>query len=241
MAIAYHKKLDKDTEFAIWKIEESPEDLCAQLQLSADENKVLESLSNGRRNLHWLSTRVLLRQLLNTNEYIDCQVDEHGKPYLPNSPYHISFSHSFDYAAVMISKNQPVGIDIEIIKNKIERVAGKFLMPSEIDFIQKEHAIEHLYICWCAKEAIYKLQGKRNVSFKDHIRLNPFSYSPKGAFSANLITEQECKSFDVQFEKFENYMIGYVAGCNEIMNPIAEVADIHTHETCMSLPLTKPR
>ncbi len=215
MALAYHKKLDESTEFAIWKIEESAEELYAQLQLREHEEKVLGGLNNGKRNLHWLSTRVLLRQLLNTDDYIDCQVDEHGKPYLPDSPYHISFSHSYDYAAVMISKDKPVGIDIEIIKTKIERVEDKFLIKEEINFLDEKHKIEHLYICWCAKEAIYKLQGKRNVSFKDDIRLHKFSYAPAGNFQAFLESEHVCKKFDVYFERFENYMLGYVAGCTD--------------------------
>ena len=218
MALSYHKQLDETTEFAIWRIEESAEELCAQLLLKPHENKVLEGLNNGKRNLHWLSTRVLLRQLLDTDEYIDCQIDEHGKPYLPSLPYHISFSHSFDYAAVMISKDKPVGIDIEIIKEKIERVVEKFLVKEEISFIDNSKRIEHLYVCWCAKEAVYKLQGKRNVSFKDHIRLQPFAFSESGSFQAILEADQVCKTFEVGFERFQNYMIGYVAGCAEADN-----------------------
>ena len=118
----------------------------------------------------------------------------------------------------MISKDKPVGIDIEIVKSKIERVARKFLQDEELNFIDPDNRIEHLYICWCAKEAIYKLQGKRNVSFKDHIHLHPFSHSESGVLPASLQTDQECKSFEVYFEKFENYMIGYVACCEEIEN-----------------------
>ena len=224
MALAYHKKLDDSTEFAIWKIEESAEELYTQLQLREHEQKVIDGLNNGKRNLHWLSTRVLLRKLLNTSEYINCEADEHGKPFLTNSPYHISFSHSFDYAAVIISKDKPVGIDIEIIKNKIERVANKFLVKEEIDFIDTQNKIEHLYICWCAKEAIYKLQGKRNVSFKDHIRLKAFSYQEEGSFEATLTADQECKTFDVFYERFENYMIGYVAGCTELEQTLSTIS-----------------
>lgn len=212
MAIVYYKKLDDDTEFAIWKIEETAEELYAQLQLRDHEEKVLDGLNNGKRNLHWLSTRVLLRQLLNTDHYIDCQTDEHGKPYLPETPHHISFSHSSDYAAVIISKSKPVGIDIEVIREKIERVTNKFLSQPEVDFISDTDRIEHLYVCWCAKEAIYKLQGKRNISFKDNIKLQPFTYQSTGTFEANLETEHEHKTFEVHFEKFENYMIAYVAG-----------------------------
>ena len=212
MALAYHKRLDAKTSFAIWRIEESAEDLYNQLQLKEHETDFLSTLNNGKRNLHWLSTRALLRSMLNTDRYIDCLVDEHGKPYLANFPHHISLSHSYDYAAVMISEDKPVGIDIELIKGKIERVAKKFMSSAELGFIDPSNRIEHLYICWCAKEAIYKLQGKRNVSFIDNIELKPFGFSDNGRFEAALNLEGQTQTFQVDFEKFQNYMIGSVAG-----------------------------
>src|SRR5690606_35147540 len=139
-------------------------------------------------------------KMLNTSDYIDCQVDEHGKPYLLNFPHHISLSHSYDYAAVMVSEDRLVGIDIEIIKDKIERVAKKFLSPEELDFIDPQHAIEHLYICWCAKESVYKLYGKNNVSFLNNIRLTPFHWAESGTFKASLNLKDEHREYDVQFE-----------------------------------------
>ncbi|MEJ7777988.1 MAG: 4'-phosphopantetheinyl transferase superfamily protein [Daejeonella sp.] len=210
MALVYHKEIDRLTSFAIWKIEESADELFAQLQLKDHEISYLDSLVNGKRNLHWLSTRVLLRRMMHTDDYIDCQVDENGKPYLTNFPHHISLSHSFDYAAVMISKDKAVGIDIELIKGKIERIAHKFMNEDELSFIESNR-IEHLYVCWCAKEAIYKLHGKRNISFLDHIRLKPFEYSGSGSFGASLDTASELSNFTVYYDKFDGYMIGYVS------------------------------
>lgn len=214
MALAYQKNIDPNTSFALWKIEEPAEELIAQLQLRAHERGYLDTLINGKRNLHWLGTRALLRTMLNTSSYIDCQIDEHGKPYLVNFPHFISLSHSFDYAAVMISKTRPVGIDIELIKDKIERIAHKFMSEDELAFIDPGHRTEHLYISWCAKEAIYKLQGKKNVSFLDNIRLNAFDYRLNGSFRASLELENSSKNFEVHFEKMEGYMIGYVADDN---------------------------
>lgn len=214
MALAYFKLYDERTSLAIWKIEETAEELYKQLQLKDHELQYLERLNNGKRSLHWLSTRVLLRKMLNTREYIDCQVDEHGKPYLVNSPYYISLSHSFDYAAVMISEEFPVGIDIELIKDKIGRVAAKFMNPAELAFIDKEQSIEHLYACWCAKEAIYKLQGKRNVSFLENIHIAPFQYAGAGSFPVSLDLKHDEQKFTVHYEKFNDYMVGYAAGGN---------------------------
>ncbi len=212
MALAYCKETDKFTSYAIWKIEETAEELLAQLQLKEHEKSYLETLNKGKRNLHWLSTRVLLRKMMNTGQYIDCRVDEHGKPYLTNFPHHISLSHSHNYAAVMLSENRPVGIDIELINTKIERVAPKFMNTNELAFIDPDHKIEHLYICWCAKEAIYKVHGKKGVSFLDHIKLSPFLYHTEGKFEAVLEIENDLKKYTVNYQKFEEYMVGYVAG-----------------------------
>jgi 4'-phosphopantetheinyl transferase len=184
----------------------------AQLQLKEHEKAYLETLNNSKRNLHWLSTRVLLRSMMNTEQYIDCRVDEHGKPYLTNFPHHISLSHSYDYAAVMVSENQSVGIDIELIKDKIERVAHKFMNEDELAFISKENRTEHLYICWCAKEAVYKLQGKNGVSFRDHIKLTPFTYHTNGDLKVQHEAGNSIEKYTVSYHKFDGYMVGYANG-----------------------------
>lgn len=211
MALAYHKKIDSTTAFAIWKIEESADELLAQLQLKEHEKSYLDSLISDKRNIHWLSTRVLLRKMMNTNEYIDCQVDESGKPYLTNFPHFISISHSYDYAAVMVSENKAVGIDIELIKDKIERIANKFMSPKELEFINDKNKIEQLYVCWCAKEAIYKLHGKKNVSFIENIELYPFEFEGEGSFASKLNVGSIQKDFKVYYEQFDGYMVGYVS------------------------------
>ena len=216
MALAYLKQVDEKTAFGIWKIEETAEDLYSRLQLKAKETAFTDGLNKGKRYLHWLSTRVLLRQMLNTNEYIDCEADEHGKPYLLNFPHKISLSHSFDYAAVMVSEDKPVGIDIEFMKRKVERIAHKFLVDEELEFIDPAHRVEHLYVSWCAKEAVYKLQGKRNVSFRENIRLQPFELKKEGKFEAILNTESDHQLFEVHYEAFDGYMIGYAAGYKNI-------------------------
>lgn len=212
MAIAYRQRIDDDTEFALWRIEEEATDLYSQLQLNQQEKDFVESLSNGKRHLHWLGTRVLLRKMLHTDEYIDCKVDEHGKPYLVNLPYHISLSHSFDYAAVMISKTHKVGIDIEQIKQKVERIANKFMRKEELKFIGGPQKIEQLYVCWCAKEAVYKCNGQKEVSFADNIFLEPFQFEHHGVVNAQLIKKDTTIDYTVGYLQYEDYMIGYVKG-----------------------------
>jgi 4'-phosphopantetheinyl transferase len=211
MAIAYRQQVDDDTEFAIWKIEEEPEELYKQLQLDDGEKAYYEQLKAGKRNLHWLGTRVLLRKMLKTDEYIDCKVDAHGKPYLVSLPYHISLSHSFDYAAVMIGKD-PVGIDIEQVKEKVERIAHKFMRAEELVFISDQHRIPQLYVCWCAKEAVYKCFGQKEVSFLENILLEPFNFEGHGLVDAHLVKDDVNLNYEVNYMQYHDYMVGYVKG-----------------------------
>lgn len=209
MALVYLRELNEQTKFAIWKIEESADELLSKLQLSDAEKEKLNNLAKGKRTLHWLATRVLLRYLLHTDEYIHCPSDANGKPFLPDYPYKISLTHSFDYAGVMLSKQGECGMDLEIIKDKVVRIKEKFLKKEELDFIHPDNEVEQLYACWCAKEAVYKLQGNRGVSFLDNMTIQPFHYKAQGVMTMSLLKDGVTRIFQVYYEKFQNYMLGY--------------------------------
>ena len=211
MPIVLNKKIDDQTVLAVWKIEETEEQLLSSLQLKQHELDIITSLSAGKRALHWLSTRVLLRTMLNTADYIDCQMDEHGKPYLVNSDTHISLSHSYDYASVIISKNKKVGVDIELIKMKIKSIKHKFL--SDVELAQKQIGdnTNGLYVCWCAKEAIYKWHGKKGLEFKQHIHVKPFKLKDEGSLQAIVELPEGTRELTVNyFKTADGYMLGYV-------------------------------
>lgn len=209
MGLVYLRELDTHTKFAIWKIEETEDFLVKKLQLDQIEQQKLQKLGKGKRTLHWLATRVLLRYLLNTNNYISCPSDENGKPYLPDYPYKISLTHSYEYAAVMLSSKGECGIDLEIVESKVVRIKEKFLKSSELAFISPEHEVEQLYACWCAKEAIYKLQGNKGVSFLNDMTIHPFNFKAQGVMTVDLNKNGKVSSFQVYYEKFMNYMLGY--------------------------------
>lgn len=211
MPIVFNRKIDDQTILAVWKIEETEEQLLASLQLKQHELDVIASLSNGKRALHWLGTRVLLRTMLNTADYIDCRMDDHGKPYLVNSDTHISLSHSYDYAAVIVGKDKKVGVDIELIKHKIKSIKHKFL--SDVELAQKQIGdnTDGLYVSWCAKEAIYKWHGKKGLEFKQHIHIKPFKLKKEGSLQALVDLPEGTRELTVSYFKTnDGYMLGYV-------------------------------
>lgn len=209
MPVIYKHEIDEQTTLAVWKIEEQEKELIAGLQLKQHELDFIASLNKGKRLLHWLSTRLLLRTLLDTSAYIDVRMDDHGKPFLADSPFHISLSHSYDYAAVMIGRTKSVGVDIELIKPKIQSIKQKFLSFTELAELNLE--TNSLYICWCAKEAIYKWYGRKGLEFRKHIRLLPFTPSDLGELQAVVTLPEGTKRVKVSYFKTEDgYMTGYI-------------------------------
>jgi 4'-phosphopantetheinyl transferase len=112
----------------------------------------------------------------------------------------------------MISKRRPVGIDIEQVNEKVERIARKFMRKEELAFIEDEHRIPQLYVCWCAKEAVYKCFGQKEVSFVNHILLDKFTFADHGVLGASLVKDGTNLKYKVGYLQYEDYMIGYVKG-----------------------------
>jgi len=207
----YHiKYLRNGSRLGIWKVEESIDELQSQLILNQEELDFFNNLKKGKRNLHWISGRVLLRNLLGTNEFIEVKEDEFGKPFLLNFDYEISITHSYDYAGVIISKNN-TGIDIEKIKKDLMFLTPKFLSLPEIKDLNTIDHIKQLYVYWCAKESLYKLYGKKDLSFKQNIIIKGFNFSTKGSIMAEIRKDNFHKEYEVNYEEFvPGYMLAYI-------------------------------
>lgn len=209
MPIIWSKKIDANGELALWHISENADELYSKLQLNEQEKQTYKSIQSAKRNLHWLGSRVLLRTLINTSLHIECQLDENNKPYLVNFPYEISISHSNDYAAVIIYKGKLVGIDVEKMSPKIERIAKRFLSDDELLSIGDKYRIEKLYVCWGVKESLFKLYGKGNLPFIGGIKIESFTFTStgKGKVQASIQKENYKQSFTVQYKQIDDYML----------------------------------
>ncbi|MEA3494985.1 MAG: 4'-phosphopantetheinyl transferase superfamily protein [Bacteroidota bacterium] len=210
MGVVLKRKEAFNTIIGVWKVEESIEKLRADLILTKGEEAFFQRLNKGKRNLHWLSSRVLLRDILNTKKFIDVKGDEHGKPHLINFDYELSITHSADYAAVIISKKK-VGIDIEQIKDVIKKISPKFMNEKELKEVKGKNLIKKLYVYWCTKESIYKLNGKSGLRFREDICLQSFDYNKNGGcITAKIVKKGQERNFKIHYEEFENYMFTYV-------------------------------
>jgi 4'-phosphopantetheinyl transferase len=212
MPVFLKKNISDAALLGVWEITESPEMLKQQIHLNEEEENLYNSFGNDTRRIHWLSYRVLLKELISEEEYSHIIYDKNGKPFLSFNSHHLSVSHSGKYSAVIVSKENQVGIDIEKIQPKIEKVISKFLTEKEIAQLGSGNLIEKFCTCWCAKEALYKLYGKRQLLFNENIRLLPFIFSERGSLSGEIVTKKFHKKYLLQFEKIDDYMLVYADG-----------------------------
>lgn len=169
--------------WGVWKIEESSETLLALLKNAEEYLPELDGIRTEHRRREWLASRVLLQELLGSPLRIAYHLN--GAPYLPDSPLHISISHTKGYAAVLLQNHPAAGIDIEYHSERVLKIRSRFMAPEEEAGIDKEHETEHLLLHWCAKETLFKMIGQEEVDFRKHLHVRPFRYAEEGSCTAH--------------------------------------------------------
>lgn len=206
------------TKILVWKITESFDDLSQSVVLNPQNQLRLQGMKSEMHQRAFLSVRKLLQEINHTD--FDLYYDAHGKPHLYGES-HISITHSHQFSAIIIS-DQPVGIDIELQREKIIRIADKFIADKELKRLQalnSEDFIQTLTVKWGAKEAIFKIQNEKGISFKNHISIQPFELTATQTL-AYLHFEGLLKEFVIYFESFENFSLVYAfeGGIEKIKN-----------------------
>lgn len=171
---------------ARWHIVEDEASLAALLGEEAPEN-----VTNPQKRLEWLAGRVLVKEGLKALNlpYRGIVKDAYGKPFPVGSDYQLSLSHSFPYAAVLLDAHQSVGIDLEQPKEKLLRIAPRMFHPTELADAGTD--LVKLCIYWCAKEALVKVYGKKDLTFAKSLLVAPFTRFSEGEIVGSIIVDNE--------------------------------------------------
>lgn len=197
---------DSHTQILVWKITESYHQLFSEVVLNMKNRERLNGMKSELHQRGFLSVRKLLQEA-GFND-LDLYYDEFGKPHLSDDKF-ISITHSHEFSAIIIS-DRPVGIDIELHREKIVRIADKFI-TAEVKYLtidDLEEYIQKLTVIWGTKEAIFKIQNEKGISFKEHISVLPFELD-RNKTTANLNFGAVQKQFDVYYEAVENFGLVY--------------------------------
>ncbi len=202
MPVIQLKKFD-DAHILIWEITESEYELIVDLPSTILTDQELEEAKIGQKKKEMLASRLAIRYLakeLNLN-FSGIKKDEYGKPYLVDSEWQMSLTHSENYIAVIMHPNKNVGIDIEKPNKKMWRILERLFSENEIRLIGED--LDRMSIFWSAKEALYKLYGKRGTDFRQNLLIDIDS---KGYFG-KIIMHDCKKEIRIFTEKVQDYIL----------------------------------
>jgi len=204
MNILFEKK-NTNSHILVTEVTENHETLFPKIknELSKIEVERYNKFKNKNRKTEWLGVRLTLKKML--GKYYEIKYNKYGNPYL-NYNKNISISHSNGIIGIMISDKTEIGIDVEILNDKILRTAHKFITTKEIEQFKEDEKLNKIYLNWCCKETLFKIKEKGGYDFKDNFKIldsNLENFGIKKAIISQNNTE-EYYSLNYQFTKYNN-------------------------------------
>jgi phosphopantetheinyl transferase len=185
----------------LWKITEDIEWFKGAVKLNLASQKRVNSMKSESHQKGFLAVRMLL-QHLGYNDF-DLEYDANGKPHLKDTKC-ISISHSHEFSAIAVSSN-PIGIDLEQMKEKTLKIASRFMDVSHLDNLSEAEKIKKATVIWGIKESVFKIKSKEGISFLNHIFENEFNLEDKKTI-AQLRFNSEIENFKIVFNSVEDYI-----------------------------------
>ena len=198
--------INDKTKIKLWKV------MIGELntkELNSDEKNLLKLKKNNILREQFLATRKVLA--LENSDY-KITYNNNGKPLL-NSKYNISISHSHEIAAVAISDNSKIGLDVQLKESKIVNIQNKFLNKYEKSNIGDDPTVDILTMVWTSKESIYKAVGLKGISFSKNIKIDKVIEKDKIGIGYYINGTEKVK-FDLKFFYVDEYTI-----CFAYQNP----------------------
>lgn len=194
-----------NTAVYVWEITESEAWLRTDIKLSENSINRLLTMSSELHRRGFLSIRHLLHEAGYTDD--DLYYSKNGKPYLKDGR-NISITHSFTFTAIVIS-DLPTGIDIEKQREKIQRIAIKFIGHESEYLDDIEDPTRDLTVIWGAKESMYKLYGRKGLGFKANCKVDRFDIG-QATIACSLDYKEDQLNFDGYFLELKGFTMVYI-------------------------------
>ena len=195
-------KPNDNTIVGIWKITETIDELSKLVTLSSKSRELLKTRKSSIHKLQFLSVRAILIELGYADDNLSYQ---DNAPILDDSKK-ISISHSNLFSCVIIS-DLKVGIDVQEINHKINKIAKKFI-GYETSYLDLDD-FKRMTIIWNIKESIYKIANIIGLDYKTHLLVVPFNLCDNFTY-AWLIYKNLKERYASYFFTIENYSFAYL-------------------------------
>lgn len=210
MPLVYQQNINLTTKLGVWHIAEEKDFFLQQVPLQ-------RQITHPNKQLQHLAGRYLLKELYPDFPYKLIRIADTRKPFLENEAYHFSISHCGHYAAVMVSSTQRVGVDIEMVTQKVASVKHKFLSANEQAMIE---GIENssftllndslLTAAWSIKESLYKWYGDGEVDFKEHLHIDEIILTDNAGIAHCTVLKNSPIILQVHLLFFDSNCISWV-------------------------------
>ena len=158
------------TTLWVWELLESDYQIAESLNCISAIDGIHFKKRHDRLSFGW---QFVLQSVLG-QQYLGVYKDVQGKPFLLNSKLQLSVAHTRQIIVCALHQSKKIGVDIEACSPKISRVKHKFMSTVELSTFDKEVDLTQV---WCAKEAMFKLNGEHGISFKQDILVKQISAS----------------------------------------------------------------
>lgn len=195
-------RLSSNAVLGLWHLTEPPAGLWRALPQAPAYAALVPITADVTRQAQWLAGRVLIHVLLaelrvSPPAGLVVHNDATGRPWLAGAApgVVVSLSHSGAWVAAVVAVGGRVGVDVEMIRDKAFRLAGRFLGAEEWAAAQAvtgpvPAAVEgHYTRLWSAKETLYKLAARRGISFKKQLLLDASAPQETGEITATLVLD----------------------------------------------------
>lgn len=229
MPLLFTRHLSSTASFAVWQIAEPEAHFREGLPLAEAEEQELALLKTPLRRLEWLAGRWVLHLLTGATIRLPLAKDAFSKPFFPeNRSLACSLSHSHGLVGALLVNHRPpgpspegrgdatpfpsgegpgVGCDLQVLVEKMIRLAPKFLGTQEAVFVAQHPEAEqfdltHLY--WTAKESLYKAYGLKELDFRLHLHVENLAWNGRqGQATGRVEKENVHLNYRLEFEKME--------------------------------------
>jgi phosphopantetheinyl transferase len=204
MPLVYQQNINLYTKLGVWHITEAEIFFLQKVQ-------VQRSITHLNKRLQHLAGRYLLQDLFPNFPHHLILVAETRKPFLTDDPFHFSISHCNSYAAAIVSTQNRVGVDVEVVSEKPVLLQHKFLSLSECLLVEKILAnhpslsLAQLITCtWSIKEALFKWYGAGGIDFKQHLVISDIAIDDNAGYAHCIFTKEQPIYLKVSFIFFNN-------------------------------------
>lgn len=163
------------------------------------------SAYHGSRLLEKLATYALLQRMTGRNDWVIGHQPS-GKPFLDHM--HISVSHTKGWAALILSAEREVAVDIEYVSPRVGRVVSRFMREDE-----DSHSLRSQLICWSAKETTFKFFTEDHLAFFD-MRMTSLGLSDHGVLGMENLSRQQL--LPVHYDLTPDYVLTWAEGRTDI-------------------------